>query len=34
MTGDVSKFLNIDKKDGGVITFGDNKKLKSRALER
>ncbi|XP_022950378.1 uncharacterized protein LOC111453493 [Cucurbita moschata] len=28
MTGNPSKFVNLSKKDGGLVTFGDNKKGK------
>ena len=28
MTGNQSKFVNLSKKDGGLVTFGDNKKGK------
>ena len=28
MTGDQSKFVNLLRKDGGLVTFGDNKKGK------
>ena len=28
MTGNSSKFVNLSKKDGGLVTFGDNKKGK------
>ena len=28
MTGNQSKFVNFSKKDGGLVTFGDNKESK------
>ena len=28
MTGDLSKFISLSRKDEGMVTFGDNKKGK------